>query len=163
MLRPRVWIVLAVSCLIIAGGLVAMRLSSRPLISGSITSKVSFVILVPKKSTYSVDKSSVSYSQDSKVLTFVIRKGDQAITVTEQAVPSVMASYPEMLSRQFDLMKDKKTLATPIGTAYVANNQDINSQQLAAINGKGTLVFLRPSGRLDEDGWRRLFNQLDSL
>lgn len=154
----------------IGGGVIAFVVGSlvfgvwlwlaQPPIPAAITKQMDFFALVPKEGSFSLDKSTVRYSSESEILTFIAKGEGVALTVTEQAVPSVMASFPDMLSRQFDIMKDKQTLVTPLGTAYVANNQDAKNTQVAAINAQGTLLFARPDHEMDTKQWRRFFNGL---
>jgi hypothetical protein len=139
------------------------KILKQPLVPKNISNQISFTILVPKASDYKLIPASIRYDASAKVLTYNIHHQQSTITLTEQATPDIIASYPEMLSKQFDMMKNKKAISTPTGTAYVATNQELNQKQVAAINAKGTLLFAQPTQALDEDTWRQLFHDFQEI
>ena len=160
--KKTIFLIAIASILVIAGGGAGVFwwTNSQPPISSKVRDKVSFAILSPKHSDYRIAPESVRYDSSAKILTFSLKHDDTSITFTEQATPDLIASFPDMLSRQFDMKKNKKTIATSAGTIYVATNQDLHQQQVGAMNSKGTLLFAQPNHALDEDTWRQLFSDV---
>lgn len=133
---------------------------SKPPIPGPIKRQVTSTILVPKGSGYLVDRESVKYASKDKLLTFKITKNDQQVaTITEQPTPDTFVDIPEFSPKFFQQAGEYKTFDSINGTVHLLHPQK-GIKDAAAMNAKGTLIFVNPSVPFTEDDWRKLFKSI---
>lgn len=132
----------------------------KPPITGSIKKQVTSTIIVPTGKVYSLDRGSVKYDDSKKLLTYIIRRSNQAIgTVTEQPTPDTFIDIPDFGTKFFQQAGQYKTFDSALGTVHLLHVVK-SKKDAAALNAKGTLMFVSPSINLSEDDWRKLFQNL---
>lgn len=163
----RVWqsnrVRLALLVAIVGIGLVAVVMivhPDRPVIPAAIRSQVVSTVFVPGGRLYSVDSSSAKYDGTNKLLTFKISNhGASVATIAEQPSPEQFVDIPESSSKFFQQAGEYKVFESNYGTVHLLHpGKGINDA--AAMNAKGTLMFVNPSVTFSEDDWRKLFQSL---
>jgi len=136
---------------------------SKPPIPGPIKRQVTSTILIPRGSGYLVDRESAKYADKDKLLTFKITKNDQPVaTITEQPTPDTFVDIPEFSAKFFQQAGEYKTFDSAVGTVHLLHPGK-GIKDAAAMNAKGTLMFVNPSVDMGEDDWRRLFQTIVSI
>lgn len=136
---------------------------SKPPIPGPIKRQVSSTILVPKGSGFQVDRDSAKYTPKDKLLTFKITRNEQSVaTITEQPTPDTFTDIPEFSAKFFQQAGEYKTFDSVNGTVHLLHpNKGV--KDAAAMNAKGTLMFVNPSVSFTEDDWRKLFQSIVAI
>lgn len=135
----------------------------KPPLPGQIKSQVTSTILVPEGSGYVVDRESVKYAQKDKLLTFKITKNDKTLaTITQQPTPDTFVDIPEFSTKFFQQAGEYKTFDTAIGTVHLLRPGN-GVADAAAMNTKGTLMFINPVTKLSEADWRKLFQAIVAI
>ena len=90
-------------------------------------------------------------------------KNDRFIaTITEQPSPDTFTDIPEFSSKFFQQAGEYKTFESATGTVHLLHPQK-GVKDAAAMNAKGTLMFINPSVSFNEDDWRKLFQSISIL
>ena len=105
----------------------------------NIKSQAHFPIYFPAPSS-GVDPSSIKITTrgSDKVLTFVLKKGSNQVTFTEQAAPSILTDQTAV-DKLAGLMHVYKELNTSIGKVELTRPQELKGTQTAriAVSGRG--------------------------
>jgi hypothetical protein len=159
-LRLGLFVLVGLSLPIIVG---IILFPGKPPIPGPVKRQISSTILVPRSSGYLVDRDSAKYHQKEKLLTFKILKNDQrAATITEQPTPDTFTDIPEFSAKFFQQAGEYKTFDSVNGTVHLLHPQK-GVKDAAAMNAKGTLMFVNPSLPFSEDEWRKLFQSIVAI
>jgi hypothetical protein len=135
----------------------------KTIIPNDIKKQVTSTVLVPRSSDYSVDKESTKYDKTNKLLSFQIKNNNTTIaTLTEQPTPETFTDIPEFGAKFFQQAGEYKTFDSSTGTVHLLHpGKGINDA--AAMNAKGTLMFINPKTKFSEDDWRKLFQSISAL
>ncbi len=136
---------------------------SKPPIPGSIKKQVTSAILIPKQSNTNDIRNTAKYDATNKLLTFRsdIKDAGTNVTVTEQPTPDQFVDIPQFEAKFFEQAGEYKTFETTIGTVHLLKPKSV--VQAAAMNTKGTLIFVKPDKELTEDQWRQFFKSVAVL
>lgn len=131
-----------------------------PLPSG-ITKQAHFAIFTPATDQATIQSSSVSYDSSQALLTYVsTMPNGTKLTFSEQATPEGFSDIPQAYDKLVEQMGRYATIDTVNGKVYLTKQPKAGSNQVAALNDRGTLLFVRSSKDLSEDQWRQLFNSM---
>lgn len=113
------------------------------------------------QSTVQMDKKSYKYDSTNKVFSYVAQViGTQTqLTVTEQPTPSEFVDVPQAYDKFTESIKPFLTFDSSLGKVNVGKPGQLGNQ-VAVVNGQGTLMFVRTSADLSEDQWHHVFNDL---
>jgi hypothetical protein len=159
--QPLVWGVAGVVTLgvVIVGVLLAFR-PQVPL-PVDITKQLSFpLVYPPTKTSYTMDKKSASYSASAKVLIFHAKADNLDLTISEQATPDTINDIPEYYPKLIEKLNGYSDFDSLNGKVSLTHPKELNGGQTAVFNGKGTLMFVKPSHDMSNDEWRTFFNSL---
>lgn len=135
----------------------------KPPLPSPVKAQVTSTILIPKGADYSVDRETAKYEKTNKLLTFKIKKKDVTIaTITEQPTPDTFTDIPTFSQKFFEQAGEYKTFDSINGTVHLLHPQK-GVKDAAAMNAKGTLMFVNPSIVFSEDDWRKLFQNITTL
>ena len=145
----------------ILGGAILWLRQAHP-IPRYITSQINHIILYPDaNSGVTVDTSSFKYDDANKLLSYSAKMGGTAITVSEQATPESFTDIPQAYDKFVSGLGEYGSFDSSLGKVYLTHPKDLNGQQSAVMNTKGTLLFIHPTnGDLSDDQWRKIFNGL---
>ncbi len=82
------------------------------------------------------------------------------MTITEQATPSGFTDIPQAYDKFINSLSGYFSFGSVNGTVNLVRPHNLNGEQAAVINDKGTLMFIHPMQDLPPDVWRQLFNNL---
>ncbi len=135
----------------------------KPPIPRNVKSKVISTILVPRHANYSVDRESAKFETTNKLLTFKIMRNNMVVaTITEQPTPDTFTDIPTFSQKFFEQAGEYKTFDSVNGTVHLLHPQK-GVKDAAAMNAKGTLMFVNPSVPFTEDEWRKLFQSIVTI
>jgi len=158
---PVVWGVIGVlvTGLLVAGLLVIFR--PRVPIPDRIVHQLNFSLMYPDASSgYEVDPSKTSYDASSKVLIFHAKQEGVELIITEQATPDPFNDIPQYYPKLIEKLNGYKDFDSINGSVSLTRPTELKGGQTAVFNGKGTLIFVKPSRALSDDDWRAFFNSL---
>lgn len=156
-------------CLIVvvAGAAVGayLGLHKSPLIPPAIKKQVAFVIYYPNKTSgVQVDSSSFKYDNDSKVLSFKATGYGVKMTIGEQPTPQGFIDIPQAYDKLIEDLNGYSEFGSYYGTIDLLHPKEFKGQQSAALNAKGTLMFVHPTnGSLNKNQWQQFFNTLQLI
>jgi hypothetical protein len=123
--------------------------------------QASFVVYYPPpQSKMVIDKPTIKYNSQSKVLSFSAHDGSSKLTFTEQAAPDQFTDIPQYLPKLTNFLNTYRSFNTPSGTAYLTRPAELKGGQSALFVGGGTMMFVHPNHDLSDDYWRNLFTHL---
>ncbi|HEX3082173.1 MAG TPA: hypothetical protein VHQ86_02880 [Candidatus Saccharimonadia bacterium] len=159
--QPVVWAVIgAVLTGLLIVGLVLMLRPHSP-VSDQLRKKVGFPILYPDPlDGYDLPPDTVTYDSGPGVLVLHAKKGKQDLTLSEQATPDPFNDIPDYYPKFVEQLQGYVTFDTPMGKVSLARPTQQHGAQVAIFNGKGTLMFVKPSKELSENEWRAFFAEL---
>ena len=160
----RVFLVLlpAIMGIVVLAALVILR-SDKPVIPTAIKNQVVTTIFLPNGALYSVDSTSVKYVAAEKLLIFKITSHGRSIAaVAEQPTPEKIVDIQEFSSKFFQQAGEYKTFESNYGTVHLLHPGK-SGYNAAAMNARGTLMFINPSIKMSEDDWRRLFQSIVAI
>jgi hypothetical protein len=149
-----------VVCLGVVAVILFSLAQARQLFPAGVRSQVISTILAPKGSGYSIDRDSAKYDKSNQLLSFVVDKDGQSLaTFTEQPSPNKFTDIPDYSSKFFAQAGEYQVFESINGTVHLLHPGK-GIKDAAAMNAKGTLVFVNPSVTFSEDDWRRLFQAI---
>ena len=152
---------LAITVIIIIAVLVTIQvLKPHPLLAKSITSKVDYVLLVPKSTLVKLDNKSVGYNSDLKLVDYQVSYSGSQLIVSQQQAPSMFSDVPETYNKTLASMNQYSQFDSLQGMVYLTKPQQLAGKQAAVLLSKGTLMFVKSSNSLSDDQWRLFFNTL---
>ncbi len=147
---------IAVGLVIVVGsGYYLLR--PKPLISPNLSSQLTITVFTPQSKLITLERSSVKYDSNNKVLSFVTKYKGQSITLSEQSAPEVFTDVPQYYISWLSSLGETASFGSPIGMVYLAQSNKLGSQPVAVTDAKGTLLFAKPTGQISQDDWQRYF------
>jgi hypothetical protein len=157
----RLWLIAGLVGLIGLAVTGFMIFGPKPLVPAVITRAVTSTILVPNVSGATVDRKSMKYDSQIKLLTYTASADSVNIVVSQQPTPASFTDIPQVYDKVVASMSEYSTFESSTGTVHLTRPKDLGGKQAAVMNAKGTLMFVKPARDLSEDQWRRLFNNLE--
>ena len=144
---------------------VYLFLHKTPVVPAKFTKVTTFVIFYPTKSSgAAINQASFKYGTDSKVLSFLVSQSGINMTVAEQATPQGFIDIPQAYDKLIESLNGYAEFGSYYGTVNLTHPKEFNGQQSAALNAKGTLMFVHPTnGQLSQDQWKVFFNNLQTI
>jgi hypothetical protein len=133
------------------------------IIPANIKKQVTFVIFYPQNnSVVQVNKKTLLYEPDKKLLSYTgkFAGSGTSFTLSEQTTPDSFVDIPQAYTKLLSSLNQYDSFGTANGTVALTHPKELNGGESAVMNAKGTLLFVRPSGTVTSDDWRRLFNNL---
>jgi hypothetical protein len=159
--QPLVWGIGGALCvgLIIAGVLLAFR--PQVPIPAETLKQLKFSLLYPPSNDgYVVDQTTINYNRDAGALIFHAKKANDEFVFSEQPTPDSINDIPEYYAKMTEKLNSYSDFESLNGKVSLTRPKELNGKQTAVFNGKGTLMFVRPSRDLSKDEWRTFFNTL---
>lgn len=157
------WVGAGVVILLAVGGVIASGvLRHHSPIPTKVKTQLTSTLLLPSASAYQVDETSVKYDSQEKLLSYDIQaQGLGKLVVSEQPSPEQFHDIPQYYDKLLEHLGEYQSFDVDVGTVYLARPSKLSSQQIAVINTKGTLVFIKPDHSLTSDQWRQFFNNFE--
>lgn len=134
---------------------------SRPVVPSFIGRQASFIIAYPgEKNSAKIDRSSFKYDTNNKILTYTSSIDSTHLVVTNQAAPDTFTDVPQTYDKLLTSMHAYSNFDSAAGKVSLTHPPNVNNQQVAVVIIQGTLMFVRADHDLDQDQWRRFFNNL---
>ncbi len=136
-------------------------LRSNVVVPALIKNQVSSTILVPIDDVIKVDKDSYKYNDSQKLLSFTARYENNVLTITEQPTPESFTDIPQAFDSLVSQMGEYSKFDTAIGTVHLTSPQNQQNIQIAVLNTKGTLTFVKSESKLEKDEWNDFLNAFE--
>lgn len=107
-------------------------------------------------------KPEFKFDQEKKVLGYMTKYNDTAMTISQQALPEQLKSDRSTLGSVAKSIGAAIRLETQKGVAYIATDQKTLTQT-ALFATDEVLVFIRTDKKLDNESWKFYINQLNPL
>lgn len=138
--------------------------SARPLVPRQVRRQLDFVALVPDSSQAAIiDRTSVKYDSSNKVLSYEAKYQSSRLIVTNQAAPETFSDVPKVYDKFLEDLHAYTSFDSSLGKVSLTRPPKADSQQVAIISTKGTLMFVRANHDLSNDQWRKFFNNLQTV
>jgi len=158
MMKRLWWIVGAAGGILVAGTVVTiMFVLPREPIPNSIREQLTSPLLLPRAAQANIDRSSVKYNSDDKLLTYRVTYRGSLLLVSEQPTPEQLVDIPAAYDKVVENMNQYSSFVVSAGTVHLTRPKDAGGVQVAVMNAKGTLMFVKSDRDLSNDDWRRLF------
>jgi hypothetical protein len=156
---------LAISAVIVlviisAAFAVGYYLWPKPILPSSVTKQVNFTVFVPNEKVTVVNKNSAKYDEKLKLLSYDIVANNIKIVISLQPTPESFTEIPEAYDRVVASMNEYAKFENNLGVVRLTRPTDLDGKQVAVLNAKGTLAFIKPESDLTDDEWKDFFNNL---
>jgi hypothetical protein len=142
-----------------AVAVLAIVLLHRSPVPADITKQAPYPVLAAQPTAdLKPDASTYKYNAPDKQVSFVVHYQGRPIIVSQQPTPDQMTDIPEYYPKFISQLGGYSSFDTALGRVDLA--KPAGQTQVAIINTKGTLNFLRSDKELTADDWRRLFSHL---
>jgi len=131
-------------------------LNSSP-IKKEIRKQVAFAIMVPTDNK-SLQKNSEKYNSTEKILTYKATYKNVELVISEQAMPDQFVDIPQAYDKFLQQLPTYSSFQSINGNVHLAKPANLHGITLAVMDGKGTLMIVRPNKTIADDDWRRFFN-----
>jgi hypothetical protein len=85
----------------------------------------------------------------------------KSLTFAEQSTPQNFVDIPQAYDKLIESLNSYSSFDSFYGKVDLTHPKELKGQQSAAMNSKGTLMFIHPTnGDLSTDQWKQLFNNL---
>ncbi len=155
------WIVGGMGVILVAGAVttIMLVLSQEP-VPNSIRKQLTSALLLSQATQAIIDRSSVKYNTHDRLLTFQVAYSGTQLTVSEQPTPGQFVDIPTAYDKVVENMNKYTSFAVDSGTVHLTRPKDSGGAQVAVLNARGTLMFVKSDKDLDDDDWRRFFIDL---
>jgi len=158
-------ILIAIAICVIAFTLALNFLNqSKSPFSRNIKTQANFLIFYPsvKDTNYKVDPQTIKYDTANKTLSFVEKDGSAKLVFSEQATPAQFNEIPQYWDKLAEKLRVYSSFDSLYGKVALTHPIELQGGQSAMFNGKGTLIFINPSGsNLSDDKWKQLLNNFE--
>jgi hypothetical protein len=117
----------------------------------------------PLKGKWVIDRQSVSYDTNTKVLFATYNTTDNKIIVSQQATPDAFKDIPQYYSKLLDRFHQYKDINTAIGTVTLTHPEELKGKQSAVAHVKDTLLFANPDKDLSDEEWKDFFRAFEII
>ena len=147
---------------VIGGGVFWWLNQQAGVIPNNIASQAGYSLFHPDDSqTVFVDRSTYRYDQANGLLSYQTTYESKEVIFSMQAVPSEFTEVAGTFDKYIEGLNPVLSFDTTIGTVNVTEPDNLDKDQAAIMKEKGTLLFVRVIGKLDESQWRRLFQHIE--
>ena len=159
----------AVIALLVAGLVIALisiagyLLWPKPILPQAVTKQATFTVYVPSSQEVKIAPDTAKYDKDLKLLSYNVSINGINSVMSMQPVPESFTDIPQYYDKVVAKMNEYTKFESINGTVYLTRPTDMGGKQLAVMNTKGTLLFVRPDNDLTDDQWRLFFKNIDTL
>ncbi len=123
---------------------------------------IAFQIYAPntKQSPWTVPKNSVTYNDQTGILTIVANSASNSMSMSEQQSPQIFTNIPQYYPTLLNKLNEYNQVQSNLGTVALTKPTELHGEQTAVLNSNGTLVFVRPKHNISEPDWTNFFNNL---
>ena len=129
-------------------------------IPGPIKKQLTSTLLVPRGGGAVVDRASVNYDRNQKLLIFNVAYVGIKLVVSQQPTPDQFVDIPDVYTKLIDGLNNYSSFDSSIGTVHLTKPTQAHGGQWGVLNTKGTLMFVKPDKNLTDDQWRTFFNHV---
>jgi hypothetical protein len=156
----RLWLVVGSLAGIGVIVIVVMLLAPKPPIPGQVKSQFTSTLFVPQTSNAKIQRSTVKYDSNLKLLSFTAQVYGIPTVISEQPTPEQFTDIPQVYDKVLSNMHEFTDFDTDVGTVHITRPTDLGGKEAAVLNSKGTLFFAKPARDLSDDQWRQLFRNV---
>jgi hypothetical protein len=144
---------------VIAGALLGVFFLEKPsTIPESILKQVNFVIFYPNPSGQTmIERNTIKYDKSLEQVSFIVDFGGRSITFAEQSSPDSFAADPNFYPEFIEKLGGYVTFNSVSGRVDLTRPAQVNAET-GVMNARGTLLFAKSNGNLNENNWKLLFN-----
>jgi hypothetical protein len=141
------------ACLL-AAVLMIVHVALRPktIVPNTISSQLTITLFVPQVHDIAAARATVKYDSSLQLLTFIVPMDGTMLTVSEQPT----AVY----TKTIESMEGYETFDSAQGTVDLTRPTNNDNKQVAVMNTKGTLLFIKANRDLTTDQWKQFFHTL---
>lgn len=149
--------------MVLSGVVLFTRAKSEQIIPEDIKKQLSFNVILPiAPETLKVDKSSIKYTTEEKLLVYEVNLDDgNKLVVSEQPSPESFIDVPQSYDKLISSMQQYAAFDTQKGRVFLTKPENLKGGQTAVMNSSGVLLFIRPDKGLSDDAWKKIFNDLE--
>ncbi|MDL2342199.1 MAG: hypothetical protein QFB87_03935 [Patescibacteria group bacterium] len=145
-----------------ASGVVKLSHGAGQVLPPAIASKVNFAVFYPANDKLvAVERKSISFNDQAGVLSYTGRLlGGADLYINQQATPESFVDIPQAYDKLIASLLPYGNFDTVNGRVSLTKPKELQGNQSAVMNAKGTLMFVRASSNITDSQWRQVFNSL---
>lgn len=148
----------------IAGAVIVQGIVSSRVLPPEISRQITYGVYYPQGDVVSVDRSSIAFQADADLLTYKVALPEGGtLTVNQQPTPESFVDIPQAYDKLVTTLMPYASFDSLHGKVALTRPKELQGDQSAVMNAKGTLMFVRSSDQLSEDQWRRIFNSFEII
>ena len=125
--------------------------------------RLHFTLIAPTGGGITIDKKSVKFDETNKLLTYTITYGSTSLVVSEQSVPSQFVDITTVYTKLVEGLNNYESFESVIGSVHLTKPTQLGGRQVAVLNSKGTLLFVKPKDPLTTDQWKVIFQYMEVI
>ena len=155
--------IVVIVVLALAGIVIFTQVKSEQIIPENIKKQLSFNVILPTgPETLKIDKTSIKYSADEKLLVYEVNMEDgNKLVISEQPSPESFIDVPQSYDKLISSLQQYAAFDTQKGRVFLTKPENLKGGQTAVMNSSGVLLFIRPNKALTDDSWKQIFNDLE--
>ena len=123
----------------------------------------SFTVFVPADKAIVGDPKTVKYDGKLKAMSFTAKYAGSGLIFTEQATPSQFVDIPNVYPKLVAGLGQYAHFGNDFGDVYLVKSRKVANKQVAIMNAKGTLMFIKANNNLTQEQWQALYGHLKIL
>lgn len=156
------WLIGAAGVLLVAVAAAATySLKSTEKIPEAVKSQISSTIIIPSDNSVEIDRKSYKINDSESLLTYTARFDDQNLIISQQPTPEGFIDIPKAYDSLVSQMGEYGKFESANGTVYLTSPKNQKNIQIAVLNTKGTLMFVKSEQGMSRDRWQKFFSTLE--
>lgn len=153
-------IALGLGILLAAGGFFYWQRTTTG-IPNKIVKQANFTLYYPEDGAdWRVDRKSLTYSEETRVLSMRLQGPNQAVTINQQATPAAFTDIANYYAKLLDKLHQYSEFQTGIGRVTLTRPEELKGGQSAVVSVRDTLMFANPERDMSDAEWRQFFDSL---
>ncbi len=136
-------------------------LAPNDVVPREVKDQVATTILIPKDEKIDIAKQSYKYDGVNELLTFNATYENRKLVITQQPTPEGFTDIPQAYDSLVSQMGEYAKFDAAIGVVYLTSPKDQKNVQIAVMNTKGTLVFVKVAGGMSKQEWMKFFGTFE--
>ena len=160
--RGLVLFVLSLALIGVLGIVARNSLASDDTLPPAIAQQVTHPVFMPgDDTTATVERPSINFQADADLLSYTATLMSGAkIFVNQQPTPESFIDIPQAYDKLLGSLQPYANFESLNGKVTLTKPKELQGEQSAVMNTKGTLMFIRSDTEISQDDWRKLFNNL---
>jgi len=126
-----------------------------------ISRQLTYPIFYPEETGVTVKRATIRYDKQDQLISFTSLAPTLInLTFSEEPTPDQFNDISGYYQALLNNMNEYQETDTINGQVYLTKPESVNNNQVAVMNAKGTLMFVRAEKDLSISTWRQLFNNL---